>query len=65
MAYGRIGTRGTNPGPPKTAIRGTKWNPGNLGRSTSEKSNAGLNHDAVKGIQKARVNPGPGGSQRP
>ena len=60
-----IGRPGPKKGPSRTSMRGARQNPGNLGRSTSLRSNTGTNKDPVKGIQRARINAGPGGSQRP
>lgn len=64
MATSKIGTRGPNKGPAKTSMAGS-FKGGNLGRTTKQSRNTGTNKDPVKGIQNARINPGPGGSQRP
>lgn len=64
MAYGKIGTRGTNKGPSKTTMTGS-IKTGNLGRKAGMKTSGGPNKDASKAIARGRVNPGPGGSARP
>lgn len=60
----KIGRPGPKKGPAKTTMAGS-IRTGNLGRTTGMKSNTGTNKDAVRGIQRARINPGGGGTQRP
>jgi len=63
MSYGT--TRKGSKGPGRKTMNGSISGPGNLGRTTKQRSNTGTNKDANKGIARARINPGPGGSQRP
>jgi len=56
-----IGKRGKNPGPGKTNIAGTKAGK-NLGSKTTGKTGT---QDYQRFLTRARINPGPGGTQRP
>ena len=61
----KIGRRGSNPGTGRTSATGSKQNPGNLGRSTSNSKGASMNRDATVAFKRRGIGAGPGGTQRP
>lgn len=60
-----IGYPGPKKGPKRTSMAGTRQNPGNLGRSTTNKKGASMNRDVTTAFKRRGINQGPGGHQRP